>query len=360
TPTAEQRRERCHQQRGANRQAPAHRESSARSVHKSASILGDARALEGSLRFRRSSGIVRAAREGVVEPLMNDAQTAKALPTAAPPDAEERPFAAIGLVLLSLVVFSALDACSKLLVVDYSPVLITWGRYAANLVLLLPFVSRVRPHPFATAGIGLQIGRGVAMGASSVLFIAGLAQMAMPDATAVAFAAPLFVTALSIPFLGERVGIRRWSAVAVGFVGVMIIVQPGSSTFHPASLFPLASAACWATRPALTSRIKTRDATLTTLLYTTMVAFLIATVFLPWGWQPLTWEALGLIAVMGVLTSAGQYSLLLGYQRGPASLLAPFSYMQIITSTFWGAVLFGTWPGPMTLTGAAIVVASGL
>src|SRR5579872_4020505 len=291
---------------------------------------------------------------------MNDVQTAKALPIAAPPEAEERPLAAIGLVLLSLVLFSGLDACSKVLVASYSPILITWGRYAANLVLLLPFLWWAGPHPFATAGIGLQIGRGVAMGGSSVLFIAGLAKMAMADATSVAFAAPLIVTALSIPFLGEKVGIRRWSAVAVGFVGVMIIVQPGSSTFHPASLFPLGSAACWAAGLVITRRIKTRDATLTTLLYTTGVAFLIASVFLPWVWQPLPLSALALIALMGVLSSAGQYFLLLGYQRGPASLLAPFSYMQIITSTFWGAVLFGTWPGASTLIGAAIVVASGL
>jgi drug/metabolite transporter (DMT)-like permease len=292
---------------------------------------------------------------------MNDAQSAKLLPAAlAPQEAEERPFAAIGLVLMSLVVFSGLDAISKILVAEYSPVLITWGRYGANLMLLLPFMLRAGARPFATAGIGLQIGRGFAMGGSSVLFIAGLAQMAMPDATAVAFAAPLMVTALSIPFLGERVGIRRWSAVAVGFVGVMVIVQPGSSSFHLASLFPLASAACWAAGLIITRRIKTRDATLTTLLYTTLVAFLIMTAFLPWVWQPLPLRALGLILVMGVLSSAGQYFLLLGYQRGPASLLAPFSYMQIITSTFWSAVLFGTWPGAATLIGAPIVVASGL
>jgi len=291
---------------------------------------------------------------------MTEVQSAKPLPAAASQELEERPLTAIGLVLLSLVVFSGLDAISKVLVSDYSPVLITWGRYAANLALLLPFLLRARPHPFATAGLGLQIGRGFAMGGSSVLFIAGLAQMAMADATAVAFAAPLFVTALSIPFLGERVGIRRWSAVAVGFLGVMVIVQPGSSTFHPASLFPLASAACWAAGLIITRRIKTRDATLTTLLYTTLVAFLIATAFLPWVWQPLTIRATGLIGVMGLLSSAGQYFLLLGYQRGPASLLAPFSYMQIITSTFWGAVLFGTWPGMATLVGASIVVASGL
>ncbi len=291
---------------------------------------------------------------------MNDSQSVKVLPAAAAAETEERPLAAIGLVLMSLVLFSGIDACSKVLVADYSPILVTWGRYGANLLLLLPFLWWAGPHPLATAGIGLQVGRGIAMGGSSVLFIAGLAQMAMPDATAVSVATPLIVTALSIPFLGERVGIRRWSAVAVGFAGVMVIVQPGSSTFQPASLFPLASAGCWATGLVITRRIKTRDATLTTLLYTTAVVFGIATLFLPWVWQPLPLHAVLLIALMGLLSSAGQYFLLLGYQRGPASLLAPFSYMQIITSTFWSAVLFDVWPSVSALIGATIVVASGL
>src|SRR5579859_5271852 len=114
--------------------------------------------LEPSRRICHSGfgrGIVGTAR-GPAEPCMNDTQTAKVLPTAAPPESDERPLAAIGLVLLSLVLFSGLDACSKVLVADYSPVLITWGRYAANLALLLPFLLRAGPHPFATAGIGLQ------------------------------------------------------------------------------------------------------------------------------------------------------------------------------------------------------------
>ena len=109
---------------------------------------------------------------------MNDGPAAKSLAPTPPLDGEERPFAAIGLVLLSLVMFSGLDAISKILVVDYSPILITWGRYAVNLALLIPFALRAGAHPFATAGIGLQVGRGIAMGGSSVLeFADGIAQI---------------------------------------------------------------------------------------------------------------------------------------------------------------------------------------
>jgi len=286
---------------------------------------------------------------------------AGAEPLAGPaPEFEERPLGAIGLVLLALLVFSAMDATSKILVQDYSPIEIGWGRFAVNLVLLLPFALRHGVHPFRTATPLVQVARGFAMAGSGVFFMAALVTMPIADATAVSFVSPFFVTALSIPILGERVGIRRWSAVAVGFIGVIIIVRPGSTAFATASLLPLASSACFAAGLVLTRRIRSGDATLTTLLYTTGVAFLAMSALVPWVWKPLTLTALARIALMGCLSGTGQYFLLLGYQRAAASLLAPFSYSQIITSTFWGIVLFGTLPEPSTWVGAAIVVASGL
>ena len=291
---------------------------------------------------------------------MSVGTSSKSPPTALAQPAEDRPLAAIGFVLLALLVFSAMDAISKLLVTEYSPILIAWGRYAANLALLIPFVLRAGTAPLATAGLAMQVGRGIAMVGSAVFFMAGLAHLQMADATSIAFVSPLIVTALSIPILGERVGVRRWVAVVTGFLGILIIIRPGSSAFDLASLYPLASSACWAFGLVLTRRIGSGDRPLTTLFYTTAVAFLAVSVVVPWVWQPFGGWALALVATMGVLSTAGQYFLLLGYMRGPASLLAPFSYTQIISSTFWGAVLFDTLPGASTWIGAAVVVASGL
>ena len=284
----------------------------------------------------------------------------KSPPIALAQPAEDRPLAAIGFVLLALLVFSAMDAISKLLVTEYSPLVIGWGRYAVNLLLLIPFVFRAGAAPLATSGLAMQVGRGIAMVGSAVFFMAGLAHLQMADATSIAFVSPLLVTALSIPFLGERVGIRRWAAVVTGFLGILIIIRPGSSAFDLASLYPLASSACWAFGLVLTRRIGSGDSPLTTLFYTTVVAFLALSALMPWVWQPFHGRALALVATMGVLSTAGQYFLLMGYMRGPASLLAPFSYTQIISSTFWGAVLFDTMPGASTWIGAAVVVASGL
>jgi len=286
--------------------------------------------------------------------------SSKSAPAAASRAVEDRPLLAIGFVLLALMVFSGMDAISKLLVREYSPILITWGRYAVNMALLLPFVLRAGVAPLGGMGIAMQVGRGIAMVGSAALFVAGLSHLQLADAIAISFVSPLLVTALSIPFLGERVGIRRWAAVVTGFAGILIIIRPGSSAFDFASLFPLGSSTCWAFGLVLTRRIGSDAPPLTTLLYTTGVACLVLSGFLPWVWQPIDGRALALIATMGVLSAAGQYFLLMGYMRGPASLLAPFSYVQIISSTFWGVVLFGAIPGSSTWIGAAIVVASGL
>ena len=291
---------------------------------------------------------------------MSPRTSSKSAPSAPPRPVEDRPLLAIGFVLAALMVFSGMDAISKLLVREYSPILITWGRYAVNLVLLLPFVLRAGVAPVGGTDLAMQVGRGIAMVGSAVLFVSGLSSLQLADAIAISFVSPLLVTALSIPFLGERVGIRRWAAVVTGFAGILIIIQPGGSAFDFASLFPLASSTCWAVGLVLTRRIGSHAPPMTTLLYTTAIAFLVLSLFLPWVWQPFDLRASVLVATMGVLSMAGQYFLLMGYMRGPASLLAPFSYAQIISSTFWGVVLFQVWPEPSTWIGAAVVVASGL
>jgi len=291
---------------------------------------------------------------------MSDLTPAKTL--AAPPlrEAEERPLLAIGLVLLSMAFFSSVDVLSKIMVGEYSPVEVAWGRYLSNTLVLVPFIVRSRGQLLATARPLSQVVRGVSMLGSAVLFMAGLGELAIADATSIGFVSPLLVTALSIPVLGEKVGIRRWSAVIVGFAGILIIIRPGTSAFNPAALFPVLSAACWSCGLVVTRRMKTGEPVLTTLFYTAFVGLGILTVLLPSVWLPLTWQAFSVMMLMGILNTFGQYTLTLGYIRGPASMLAPFSYSQIIWSTLSGIFVFGTVPGLFTWIGATIVVASGL
>ncbi len=283
---------------------------------------------------------------------------ASATPAQSRPDAGQS-FGAIGLVLLAVALFSAMDTLSKILAATYDPIEVVWGRYLAILALLLPLLLR-DPRLLATTRSKLQLVRAVTVLGAALSFIAGLGRLPIADATAIAFASPLLVTALSIPLLGERVGPRRWSAVGVGFLGILVVVRPGSGALGSAALLPLASALFWAVSLVVTRRMRGGDRPLTTLFYSTAIGFVISSLALPFAWHPPSAGACLLMALMGVLSAAGQYLLIAGLARGDASLLAPFSYSQMIWSTLTGYFVFGTVPTAWTWCGAAIIVASGI
>ncbi len=272
----------------------------------------------------------------------------------------EQPLAAIGMVLLAMFLFSGMDGLSKLVTADYHPAEIAALRFLFTIPALLPFALRAEFPPWRTPVPLLQIGRGVAMVASSILFIFGLAQLPIADATAIGFVTPLLVTALSIPLLGETVGVRRWAAVVIGFICVLIVMRPGTGAFNPAALYPLLSAASWALGMILTRRMRSIDRVLTTMLYSAVVGFAVSALALPFVWRmpsPMAW---GLFALMGALNASGQSLLAAAFNRAGASLLAPFSYSQMVWSSLIGYFVFATIPDGATWTGAAIVIATGL
>src|SRR5919198_2546399 len=166
-------------------------------------------------------------------------------PSAAPSPSvvADQPFAAIGLILVAMLFFSLMDGASKVLTEEFPILQIAWGRYFFVLVFLAPFLLQDRAKRLRSKRPHLQIARGFCMLGSSIFFVAGLAQLPIAEATSLGFVAPFFVTALSIPLLGEKVGIRRWSALVVGFIGILIVVRPGSAAFNPAAFLPIASAA---------------------------------------------------------------------------------------------------------------------
>jgi drug/metabolite transporter (DMT)-like permease len=271
----------------------------------------------------------------------------------------ERPFVAIALVLLAVTLFSMMDGISKLLTRDYDAVEVIWGRSLAILGLLAPLLLRNRAL-LATRHPGLQLLRGVATLGAGIFFIAGLARLAIADATAIGFASPLVVTALAIPLLGERVGPRRWSAVAVGFLGVLVVVRPGSGAIGMAAFLPLASAACWALSLVVTRLMRGGEPPTTTLFYSTLVSLVLSSLALPFLWAPPGGAALMLLLMTAILNAGGQYLLIAGLARGDASLLAPFSYSQMLWSTLVGFFLFHTAPTASTWCGAGVIVGSGL
>jgi drug/metabolite transporter (DMT)-like permease len=283
-------------------------------------------------------------------------------PSAAPalPLSGDRPLAAIGLILSAMLVFSLMDGLSKVLTAEYPVLQIAWARYFFILAFLAPFLLRDGARRLRSTRPHLQIARGFCMLGSSVLFVAGLARMPIADATSLGFVSPFFVTALSIPLLSEKVGVRRWSALLVGFVGVLIVIRPGSAAFNPAAFLPIASAACWAVGLIITRMMHSSDQVLTTLAWSTAVGFAALTPAVLPGWQPPSLAGWAIFVCISALSTVGQLCLISGFRFAPASLLAPFSYSQIVWATLIGFFVFATLPDAQTWIGAAIVVASGL
>ena len=268
---------------------------------------------------------------------------------------------AILLMLVAMAVFSAMDGVSKGLSVRLSPIEVSWARYLFNLLFLLPVCLRHGGlRLLATARPLPQLARGALLFGSGVLFITALRSLPLADAAAVGFVAPLMVTALSIPLLGERVERGRWLAVLAGFGGVLLVVRPGGTSFEAASLLPVASASCWAVALIITRRLAGTESPLTTLIYTGLTGLALSSLLLPAVWSSPSATDWLLLAAAGGLYALAQFLLLKAFLTADASVLAPFQYSQIVWSTAIGLLWFGTLPDPPTLAGALVIIASGL
>ena len=207
---------------------------------------------------------------------------------------------------------------------------------------------------------GLQVARGLGVVGSSVLFVYGIKQMTMAQATTISFLSPLLITVLSIPLLKEVVGVRRWGAVLAGMLGMLIVVRPGTGGFQPAALFGVASSFCWAIALIITRKMAAIDPPQTTILWSAGIGAGVLSLMLPlaftWPTLPQVW----LMLMLGVLASVGQWMVVLAHRHAGASLLAPFTYTQLIWVSIAGYLVFANVPDRWTLVGAGIIVASGL
>lgn len=265
------------------------------------------------------------------------------------------------LVLASTAFFSCSDIATKHLAGSLPPIEIAWLRYIGFCVLMVPVAIAKGPgRLLRTHRPGLQILRGLAMVLSAVLFTFSLRFLPVAEATATNFVSPLFITALSIPLLGERVGWRRWTAALVGLLGVLIVVRPGTSAFHPAALLPILAALSWAGAAILTRKLSGADQPATTLAYSALTGLAVLTLLAPFEWVLPDWRELAVGALIGLAATAGHWMIVLAYRQAPASVLAPFSYMQLIGSGVLAFLIFGAVPDSWTFVGAGVIIASGL
>src|SRR5580704_14263763 len=187
------------------------------------------------------------------------------------PARADRPFRGIALILASTVFLGASVATAKYLSATLPSIEIAWIRFLVFGMIMFPAMLPGSPlYALRSGRRGLQLMRGAALLASSLFFITGLGFLPIAEASATGFVSPLFVTALSIVFLGESVGVRRWLATAVGLIGVLIILRPGTSSFHPAVFFPLVSALAWACMLIMTRMMSGRERAATTMTYSSI------------------------------------------------------------------------------------------
>jgi drug/metabolite transporter (DMT)-like permease len=280
---------------------------------------------------------------------------------AAAPARADRPFRGIALILASTVFLGASDVTAKYLSATLPSIEIAWIRFLVFALIMVPAMLPGSPlYALQSDRRGLQLMRGTALLGSSLFFISGLRFLPIAEASATGFVSPLFVTALSIFFLGESVGVRRWLATAVGLIGVLIILRPGSGAFHPAAFFPLVSALAWACTLVMTRMLSGRDRAVTTMTYSSIAGVCILSVMVPMVWVAPSWHDIVLGIFIGVASTAGQWIVVLAFRYADASVLAPFSYTQLLWVSILGFVIFGELPDVWTVTGAVFIVAGGL
>jgi drug/metabolite transporter (DMT)-like permease len=267
----------------------------------------------------------------------------------------------IVLIAASMAVFALLDGLGKEVMRHLPMFVAVFFRYFVALLLAIAVVLHTGgPQLFLTGHPLLQALRGALLLASTWLNFVAISQLQLAQTAAISFTIPLWVCALSVPLLGEKVGLWRWTAVIAGLLGVVVIMRPGTMSFHWAMLFSLAATFCGALYNIATRKVGGRDRAETSLFYVGLVGGFGASLPLGWNWQtPEGWQWVMLL-VMGLCGGFGHYMLIQAHRLAPAALLAPFVYTQIIWMVILGFLMFGDLPDVWTLIGAAIVIAAGL
>jgi drug/metabolite transporter (DMT)-like permease len=277
------------------------------------------------------------------------------------PARADRPFKGIALILLSTTFLGVSDVTAKYLSATLPSIEIAWIRFLVFAMIMVPAMVPGSPlYALPTRRVGLLLMRGAALLGSSLFFISGLRYLPIAEASATGFVAPLFVTALSILFLSEKVGVRRWLATGAGLLGVLIILRPGTGAFHVAAFFPIVSALAWAATLIMTSMMSGREHAITIMTYSSIAGVAILSAMVPFVWVTPTWHDIMFGILIGVASTLGQWIVVLAFRYADASVLAPFSYTQLLWVASLGFLVFGEVPDAWTVVGTAFIVGSGL
>jgi drug/metabolite transporter (DMT)-like permease len=267
-----------------------------------------------------------------------------------------------GILLMvgAIATFTIIDACAKYLVGAVPPMMVVFARYGLSLLYVVGLMWWTGSLTFKSRHPWLQILRGLLLFAATLMNFMALQYLRLDQTSAIFFSNPLWVCALSPFLLGVRIGPRRWVAVIIGFMGVLLIIRPGADHFHWAMMLSVTVAIAASLYQIITRKIGGRDPALVSLLLPSMVGTALAMPLGVANWYVPAWGLVGLMLLMGFAGGLGHHLLIKAHTLAPAPTLAPFVYTQIIWMIIVGFVVFGDVPDIYTLIGASIVVSSGL
>jgi drug/metabolite transporter (DMT)-like permease len=269
---------------------------------------------------------------------------------------------AIALMCGTMVCFTGQDTCAKWLSASLPIAQIVWARYVgASLIALIAARPLSRPAILRSRRPRLQLLRSALLFVSTTANVFAVRQLQLSETATISFLTPVFVALLAGPVLGEKVSVERMIAIALGFLGVVIATRPGTGAFQPIVLVAIAGVVCNSGYVLATRKLAGADAAQTTLVWTQIAGIMFLTPMLPWVWrQPQSALDWLIMAGMGVFAATSHGMLIVAHRYAPAPTLTPFTYTQLIWMIISGVVVFGQWPAPATLIGAAIVVACGV
>jgi drug/metabolite transporter (DMT)-like permease len=273
----------------------------------------------------------------------------------------DHPQKGILFICAAVFLFASSDALSKYLTNFYPVVMVLWVRYVVHISLMLVVL---RPPSFKTLIVTqnpkLQIIRGLCMVNTNLMFISALHFIPLAEGTAIIYLSPLLVTAMSGPLLGERIARLQWVAVAIGFIGVLFIVRPGGSMFHPVALLALGAALSFSVYQIITRKLNHTDRSSTTNFISGLISAVVTSLLLPLYWKTPTLHFALLMVLLGISALISHLWMTKAYQHAKPSTLAPFSYTQLLFAGFIGYVFFNQTPDLIGLIGMLIIVAGGL
>ena len=266
----------------------------------------------------------------------------------------------IAFMILTIFLFSIMNALAKDFTTHYSIIQIVWARYLSQTILTtLIFLPNIR-NTVKTQNIKLHLFRSLLLFGATISMFSGFKYLSLISTITIFQIGPLIIVIFSVIFLKENVGYRRWLSVIIGFSGTLFILKPGTTMFAIAGFFPILAAICYAGYAVSTRSLGTDEDPKTNFFYTSLVGTMISSIILIPFFEPILLKDLALFSILGVIGGLGHFSFVIALRKSEASLLAPFAYFDLIFATILGIIFFSEYPDTYVIIGAFIIVSAGI